>query len=152
MGTSFRSSNDSNSYLQADAFRRYDGLYLAPQCSQESPLDIEHQAAENRILGPGGTHWQSLVAWAHASPILSGQPPLLAFFPPVVCEPVMLSCALRRMASERAWSVTTRETVSAPIRVKAATIASTASTPCRAPSSCSVAWLAAPTAFARFAA
>src|SRR5439155_14290309 len=46
-----------------------------------------------------------------------------AFFRPVVYEPVMLSSALRRMASERAWSVTTRETVSAPIRVKAATIA-----------------------------
>jgi hypothetical protein len=46
---------DYRGYLQADAFRRYDGLYLAPQCSQESPLDIEHQAAENRILGPGGT-------------------------------------------------------------------------------------------------
>ena len=30
-------------YLQADAFRRYDGL--APQCSQESPLDIKCQRA-----------------------------------------------------------------------------------------------------------
>src|SRR5208282_750067 len=48
---------------------------------------------------------------------------VLAFFRPVVYEPVMLSSALRRMASERAWSVTTRETVSAPIRVNAATIA-----------------------------
>src|SRR5262249_46543070 len=66
---------------------------------------------------------QSLLAWAHASPILLGQPLLLAFFPPVVCEPVMLPSAFRRMASERAWSVTTRETVSAPIRVNAATIA-----------------------------
>lgn len=47
---------DYRGYLQADAFRRYDGLYLAPQCSQESPLDIEHQAEENRILRPGGTH------------------------------------------------------------------------------------------------
>ena len=54
-----------------------------------------------------------------------GQPLLLAFFPPVVCELVMLSSALRRMASERAWSVTTRETVSAPIRVNAATSART---------------------------
>src|SRR5262249_26213880 len=27
---------DSGGYRQADAFRRYDGLYLAPQCSQES--------------------------------------------------------------------------------------------------------------------
>src|SRR5262249_12195844 len=33
-----------------------------------------------------------------------------------------------------------------------ATIVSTASTPCRAPWSCPVAWLTAPTAFARFAA
>src|SRR5262249_22601952 len=67
--------------------------------------------------------WQSLLAWAHASPILPGQPLVLAFFRPADCEPVMLSSALRRMASERAWSVTIRETVSAPIRVKAATIA-----------------------------
>jgi hypothetical protein len=50
------------------------------------------------------------------------QPLLFGFFPPVVCEPVMLSSALRRMAFERAWSVTTRETVIAPIRVNAATI------------------------------
>src|SRR5215475_8820107 len=86
-------------------------------------LDIEHQAAENRILGPGGTHGNPSLL-GHTLPlILPGQPLLLAFFPPVVCEPVMLSSALRRMASERAWSVTTRETVSAPIRVKAATIA-----------------------------
>jgi hypothetical protein len=56
-------------------------------------------------------------------PSLPGQPPLLAFFLPVGCEPVMLSCTLRRMASKRARSVTTRETVSAPIRVKAATSA-----------------------------
>jgi hypothetical protein len=47
---------DYRGYLEADAFRRYDGLYLAPQCSQESPLDIEHRVAENRIVGPGGTH------------------------------------------------------------------------------------------------
>src|SRR5262249_18503533 len=45
------------------------------------------------------------LGWAHASPRLSGQPLHLAFFRPVVCEPVMLSCALRRMVSERAWSV-----------------------------------------------
>jgi hypothetical protein len=40
---------DYRGHLQA-------GLYLAPQCSQESPLDIEHQSAENRILVPCGTH------------------------------------------------------------------------------------------------
>jgi hypothetical protein len=28
---------DYRGYQQADAFRRYDGLYLVPQCSQESP-------------------------------------------------------------------------------------------------------------------
>src|SRR6516162_4910002 len=82
-------------------------------------LDIEHRAAENRILGPGGTPG-NLPLLGHTLPlILPGQPLLLAFFPPVVCERVMLSSALRRMASERAWSVTTRETVSAPIRVNA---------------------------------
>src|SRR5215470_5192954 len=106
-------------------------------------LDIEHQAAENRILGPGGTPG-NLSLLGHTLPlILPGQPLLLAFFPPVVCEPVMLSSALRRMASERAWSVTTRETVSAPIRVKAATIARllassgvpSANPPARAPTS-----------------
>src|SRR5262249_46242412 len=79
--------------------------------------------AENRFLGPGGTPG-NLSLLGHTLPlILPGQPPLLAFFPPVVCEPVMLSWAPRRMAFERARSVTTRETVSAPIRVKAATIA-----------------------------
>src|SRR5215471_5896365 len=96
---------------------------VAPQCSQESPLDIEHQAAENRILGPGGTQG-NLSLLGHTLPlILPGQPLVLDFFRPVVCEPVMLSSALRRMESERALSVTTRETVSAPIRVNAATVA-----------------------------
>src|SRR5262249_2387698 len=85
-------------------------------------LDSEHQAAENRILGPGGTPGNLSLLGHTLSLILPGQPLLLAFFPPF-CELVMLSSALRRMASERAWSVTTRETVSAPIRVKAATIA-----------------------------
>src|SRR5262249_11804733 len=85
----------------------------------EVGLDIEHQAAENRILGPGETQG-NLSLLGHTLPlVLPGQPLLLAFFRPVVCKPVMLSSALRRMASERAWSVTTRETVSAPIRVKA---------------------------------
>jgi hypothetical protein len=86
-------------------------------------LDIEHQAAENRILGPGGTHG-NLSLLGHTLPlILPGQPLVLAFFRPVVYEPVMLSSALRRMAFERARSVTTREIVSAPIMVNAATIA-----------------------------
>jgi len=50
-------------------------------------LDIEHQAAENRILGPGGTPG-NLSLPGHTLPlILPGQPLLLAFFPPVVCEP-----------------------------------------------------------------
>src|SRR5262245_66325943 len=80
-------------------------------------LDIEHQAAENRILGPGGTPG-NLSLLGHTLPlVLPGQPLLLAFFRPVVCELVMLSSALRRMASERAWSVTTSETVSAAITV-----------------------------------
>src|SRR5262249_23416005 len=63
------------------------------------------------------------LVWHTLPLVLSGQPFVLAFFRPVVCEPVMLFSALRRMASERARSVTTRETVSAPIRVNAATIA-----------------------------
>src|SRR5215468_11529293 len=86
-------------------------------------LDIEHRAAENGILGPGGTPGNLSLLGHTLSLILPGQPLLLAFFPPVVSDPVMLSSALRRMASERAWSVTTRDTVSAPIRVKPATIA-----------------------------
>ena len=46
---------------------------------------------------------RSLSLLGHTLPlVLSGQPLLLAFFAPVVCEPVMLSSALRRMASERA--------------------------------------------------
>src|SRR5262249_50084208 len=86
-------------------------------------LDIEHQAAEYRILGPGGPPG-NLSLPGHTLPlILPCQPLLLAFSPPVVCEPVMLSSALQRMASERAWSVTTLETVGARIRVKAAPIA-----------------------------
>ena len=65
-------------------------------------LDIKHQATENRILGPGGTPG-SLSLLGHTLPLaLSGQPLVLAFFRPVVCEPVMLSSALRRMAFERA--------------------------------------------------
>jgi hypothetical protein len=42
-----------------------------------------------------------------------------------------------------------RATGRSPASCTSATIASTASTPWRAPSSCSVAWLTAPTAFAR---
>ena len=65
-------------------------------------LDIKQQATENRILGPGGTPG-SLSLLGHTLPlVLSGQPLVLAFFRPVVCEPVMLSSALRRMAFERA--------------------------------------------------
>src|SRR5262249_21756944 len=86
-------------------------------------LDIKHQAAENRILGPGGPPGDLSLPGPALPLVLPGQPLVLAFFPPVVCDPVMLSSALRRMASERAWSVTTRETVSAPIRVNAATSA-----------------------------
>src|SRR6516165_3043323 len=59
----------------------------------------------NRILGLGGTHGNLSLLGHIASPILPGQPLVLAFFPPVVCEPVMLSCALPRMAFERARSV-----------------------------------------------
>src|SRR5262249_28410960 len=76
-----------------------------------------------RILGPGGTPG-NLSLLGHTLPLfVPGQPLLLAFFRPVVCEPVMLSSALRRMAFERARSVTTREIVSAPIMVNAATMA-----------------------------
>src|SRR5262245_39008264 len=86
-------------------------------------LDIKHPASANGIPGPGGPPGK-LSLPGHTLPlVLPGQPLVLAFFRPVVCEPVMLSSALRRMASERAWSVTTRETVSAPIRVNAATSA-----------------------------
>src|SRR5262249_42263137 len=54
---------------------------------------------------------------------LLGQPPLWAFFRPFIGEPVLLSPAFRRRAPERAWPVTPREPATAPIRVKAATIA-----------------------------
>src|SRR6266550_7262773 len=78
-------------------------------------LDIKHQATENRILGPGGTPG-SLSLLGHTLPlVLSGQPLVLAFFRPVVCEPVMLSSALRRMSSDSLGSVTTRDIVTAPI-------------------------------------
>src|SRR5260370_11335846 len=89
----------------------------------EVALDIKHQATENRILGPGGAPGSRSLLGHTLLLVLSGQPLVLAFFRPDVCEPVMLSSALRRMASERAWSVTTRATVSAPIMVNAATIA-----------------------------
>src|SRR6516162_9727734 len=49
-------------------------------------LDIEHQAAENRILGPGGPPGNLSLLGHTLSLILPGQPLLLAFFPPVVCE------------------------------------------------------------------
>src|SRR5438876_288449 len=71
--------------------------------------DIKHQATENRILGPGGTPG-SLSLLGHTLPlVLSGQPLVLAFFRPIVCEPVMLSSVLYRMESERSWSVTNRD-------------------------------------------
>src|SRR5262245_34806732 len=54
-------------------------------------LDIEHQAAEPYPLARRDA-WQSRLA-GHTLPLsLPGQPLLLLFFPPVVCEPVMLSC------------------------------------------------------------
>src|SRR5262249_13617593 len=85
-------------------------------------LDIKYQVAEIRIFGRGRTHDYLSLFWHTLPLVLSDQPLVFAFFRPVVCEPVMLSSALRRIASERAWSVTTRATVSAPIMVNAATI------------------------------
>ena len=43
-------------------------------------LDIEHQAAENRILGPGGTHG-NLSLLGHTLPLILPGQPLLWLLP-----------------------------------------------------------------------
>jgi hypothetical protein len=65
------------------------GAICRPMPSAPAPGAAVLAGVASRRRAPGGGKpyprarrdaWQSLLAWAHASPILSGQPPLLAFW------------------------------------------------------------------------